>query len=96
MFKTVFSFQGLVLLIALVALGLSIGAIVKNCNEKFGNGKCVGEACDSSMLNQSCTTDKYCQKNMITGTGRKCSCDTGSSDYNYSDNNYPDNNWYNY
>ena len=77
--KKVFSIEGLVFLVALVALGLSIAAMVKDCKDGFGEGKCTGEACDGPMLNQPCTNDKYCQKNMIPLPGRFCYCDTDYS-----------------
>ena len=35
--KKVFSIEGLVFLVALVALGLSIAAMVKDCGEGFGD-----------------------------------------------------------
>ena len=63
--KDILSVKGLIMLIALVALGLSITAVVRKCDD-FGNQTCqdpVGSpgACPSSSHGHPCESDSDCK-----------------------------------
>lgn len=60
--RDLMSVKGLILLLAIVALGLSIFSIVKGCPDKFGD---IGEMCEYNTNYQG-----YC------GENEYCSCDT--------------------
>ena len=75
----VLSLKGLIMLIALIALGLSIAAVVKGCPDKFGD-TCYGYgACTDETRNIPCTSNSVCETDPdFAGTGRQCICGGGS------------------
>jgi hypothetical protein len=71
--KKVFSIEGLVFLVALVALGLSIGAMFKDCSEPFGDESCeaaddqgtgtMGKPKTKKQLQKKNKQDLWCKSN---------------------------------
>jgi hypothetical protein len=71
--KKVFSIEGLVFLVALVALGLSIGAMFKDCGEPFGDESCeaaddqgtgtIGKPKTKKQLQKKNKQDLWCKSN---------------------------------
>lgn len=90
--KDILSVKGLIMLIALVALGLSITAVVRRCGDDFAN-TCEGDGCDSTAHNRKCNnTNPDCTHDAIDPTDCKCTGQVGpppSPTGKCVPNNYP-------
>ena len=73
MLKELMSVKGLMLLIVLVALVLSIIAVVRGCPDKFGD-TCQGEGCKSIGINQPCQNTSDCNVYDMGIPGYDCQC----------------------